>query len=577
MIAGIPLFLSLVVVLQPTPLEQAYQSLRERRYEDAVRSFRAALESDPSSIAVHKDLAYTLLKIGENEEARRQFEQAMQLDPRDPVPALEYAFLCNELKHPAEARRVFDRIRKGFRGVPQETAEQAYENIDRPLREGIARWQKALMLAPNNDSAHEELARLAEARDELALAAEHFEAAMKLRPDRPSLALDLGRVLLAQGDTEKAQRVLERAAAGAEPRTAEVAREMAPSAVGRAPTVEVAVARAPTPTAKQMGMASYQRSYLFDAQRYLEQAHAEDPGDDEVMLKLGEVLNLLGQDEAAMGWFSRARKSANPDIRRQAARSWSSLHSQYGRIRTTAWAYPVYSSRWSALFLYGQAKTEFKLGKLPFRPYLSARIMGDVGLSKGGDPVIPGGMFGPIPLSERAVIAGAGIAAPLGRNLHAWAEAGEAIRYSGESGGRLTPDYRGGLFFNRGWGAHMTSPEGGWFAELDVDGVYLSRYEHDVLAVVQNRTGYTSPPIARLGGFQWQVLLHTNFNADVKGQYWANFVEIGPGYRFRWEWMPRSLYFGAMTLTGNYTVMQGNPREPRYRDFRVGMWYAITR
>jgi len=37
-------------------------------------------------------------------------------------------------------------------------------------------------LDPGNFSAHEELARLAEQRDELELAAEHFEAAWRLRP-----------------------------------------------------------------------------------------------------------------------------------------------------------------------------------------------------------------------------------------------------------------------------------------------------------------------------------------------------------------------------------------------------------
>lgn len=576
MSSGISLSVLLVILLQSSPLDEAYKALREKRYEDAARGFRAAMVTGTPTSAIHKDLAYTLLKIGENEAARDEFRQAMLLDSGDATPALEYAFLCNETKRQAEARRVFDRLRREATGTAQATAEQAFENIDRPLREGIARWKKAVELAPANDSAHEELARLAETRDELALAAEHYEAAMRLRPDRPSLALDLGRVLSAMGETLRAQEVLAKAASGPEPRTAELARESLPP--GLVPTVNTAPAAvAAAPSAKQMGLASFNKSYLFDAQRYLEQAHEADPADAEVMLKLGQIHNMLGQDEVAMQWFGRARRTDNPAIRQEASRAYSNLRGQYGRVRTTAWAYPLYSSRWNAMFFYGQAKTEFKFKRLPFRPYLSARIMGDLGLSDSSDPVIPGGMFGPIPLSERAVIPAVGISAPLGHGMFLWAEAGEAIRYTAAASGQLTPDYRGGFFFNRGWGAHMTSPEGGWFAELDTDAVYLSRYEHDVLAVVQNRIGYTSPPVASLGGFQWQVLLHTNFNVDTNRQYWANFVEAGPGYRFRWEWMPRSLYFGAMTLLGNYTVMEGNPHGARYRDFRVGLWYAITR
>jgi hypothetical protein len=43
---------------------------------------------------------------------------------------------CNETKKPAEARRIFDRIRKpAMRFLP--VAEQAFHNIDRPLRDGI--------------------------------------------------------------------------------------------------------------------------------------------------------------------------------------------------------------------------------------------------------------------------------------------------------------------------------------------------------------------------------------------------------------------------------------------------------
>ena len=63
----------------------------------------------------------------------------MKLDPGDVNVALEYAFLCYETKQEIAARRVFDRLRK-----ENATAAQAFENIDRPLREGIARWKAAL-------------------------------------------------------------------------------------------------------------------------------------------------------------------------------------------------------------------------------------------------------------------------------------------------------------------------------------------------------------------------------------------------------------------------------------------------
>src|SRR5207244_263194 len=148
-----------------TPLEKAYAALKANHFDEAVTSFQQAIALAPSRASIRKDLAYTLLKIGENEAARDQFAEAMRLNPADEHVALEYAFLCYETKQQTIARRVFDRIRK----TGNMTAEDAFQNIDRPLAEGIVRWQRAIEMSPGNFSAHEELARLAEQRDELLL------------------------------------------------------------------------------------------------------------------------------------------------------------------------------------------------------------------------------------------------------------------------------------------------------------------------------------------------------------------------------------------------------------------------
>ena len=161
------------------------------------RGSEQAAKLDPGRASIRKDLAYTLLKIGETEAARDQFAEAMTLDPADDQVALEYAFLCYETKQQVAARRVFDRLRKSGNA----TASGAFENVDRPLREGIARWKQALELDPGNFSAHEELARLAEQRDDLDLAAGQYQAAWKLRPTRRDLLVDLGRVWMEQGRT----------------------------------------------------------------------------------------------------------------------------------------------------------------------------------------------------------------------------------------------------------------------------------------------------------------------------------------------------------------------------------------
>ena len=205
-------------------LEKAYEALRAKDYDRAIQSFYEALRLAPERAAAHKDLAYTLLKTGETEAARDQFAEAMQLDPQDDHVALEYAFLCYETKQPVWARRVFDRLRQ--KGNAE--AAEAFENIDRPLREGIASWTRVVERSPDNFSAHEELARLAEQRDDPALAAVHFQQAWKLRPDRRDLLLDLARAWKAQDRIEESNAALLAASRGPEPRVAEDAREQMP-------------------------------------------------------------------------------------------------------------------------------------------------------------------------------------------------------------------------------------------------------------------------------------------------------------------------------------------------------------
>lgn len=207
------------------PLDRAYTAARQREYDAAIDGFREALRLAPTRLDIRKDLGYTLLKAGETALARDEFAEAMRLAPADDQIALEYAFLSYETKQTAQARRTFDRIRRKGNAV----AETAFQNIDAQLAAGIERWQQAVDLAPGKYSAHEELAALAEQRDELELARRHYEAAWKLRPDHRAFLLALGRVLHAMGRETDSNAALLAASRGAEPRVAEAAREILPA------------------------------------------------------------------------------------------------------------------------------------------------------------------------------------------------------------------------------------------------------------------------------------------------------------------------------------------------------------
>ena len=207
------------------PLARAYDALSAKDYETAIGNFQKAVLAAPERASIRKDLGYTYLKIGENDLARAQFREAMRMDPADASVAMEYAFLCYESKEKAEARRIFDRLRK----TGNATAEQAFGNIDGPLAEGIARWREAIRKGADDFGAHFELASLAEQRDELELAAEHYRRAWDLRPDRRATLVDLGRVWKAMNRPEQAGSALLAASRGGDARTAEAARELLPA------------------------------------------------------------------------------------------------------------------------------------------------------------------------------------------------------------------------------------------------------------------------------------------------------------------------------------------------------------
>lgn len=632
------------------PLTRAYDALRARDYDTAVAAFLKAIEAAPGRASIRQDLAYAYLKIGENEQAREQMQEALRLAPDDTRLALDYAFLCYETKQQVEARRIFDRLRKT--GNP--LAEQAFQNIDGPLASGIDRWRKAIEMGADSFSDHFELATLAEQREELELAAEHYEKAWRLLPDRRSVLVALGRVWKQLNRLDDANAALLAASRGGEPRAAEMARELLPDrypfvaefraaleldpgnvdlrrelgflllrmnrpveaevefrilagtaaddllsatqlgfllyaredTAGAAPLfqrvmagkdeelanrvravlrVDQTLAARPDakpalPDAKLMAERSIKAGYLKDAIKYLLLAHEAESSDTSVMLKLGWTYNILHQDDQAIRWFDQARRGADPQIALEAARAWRNLRAATARFRTTGWLYPMFSSRWQDVFSYGQIKTDVRTG-LPFRPYISLRFIGDTRKTMGTS-------IAPQYLSESSFIVGVGVATSTWHGIMGWAEAGSAMSYLT---GRKLPDYRGGVSVARNLGSFLGGGSSGYFLASTTDGVFLSRFGNDFLVYQQIRTGYTiGPPLLQIQ-FHWNL----NVTLDAKRQRWANFIETGPGIRWRASAFPAPMFFTLDLMSGSYLIR--DPVEgPHFRDFRAGIWYAFT-
>jgi Tfp pilus assembly protein PilF len=298
------------------PLNKAYEALRARGYDDAIALFVKAIEAAPARPAVRKDLAYTYLKIGENTAARDQFREAMLLDPKDFHVALEYAFLCNETKEQAQARRVFDRVRHTGDPESRATAERAFQNIDRPLAEGIARWTQAIQLGADNFSAHFELATLAEQRDELELAAQHYEKAWRLIPDRRSVLVDLGRVLKSLNRTEEANAALLAASRGGEPRAAEAARELLPTRYPYVSEFQRALQLDPKnlDLRRELAYLLLRMNRQAEAEQEFRQLTVLSETDYLSAAQLGFLLLARGETTAAMPLLERVMKGADEEL-----------------------------------------------------------------------------------------------------------------------------------------------------------------------------------------------------------------------------------------------------------------------
>ena len=604
------------------PLERAYAALKVKQYDSAVQGFLEAINAAPKRADVRKDLAYTYLKIGETELAREQFRLSMELDPTDTGVTMEFAFLCYEAREdaiPAKvlARRIFDRIRKSG----NTTAEEAFQNIDQPLKIGIARWTQALAIGPESFSAHYELAQLAEQRDELQLAEAQYRRAWEMLPARKSVLLDLGRVEQSLGNSEKAIAAFLAASRGGEPRAADRAKELLPPRYPYVYEFRSALLLDPTNLALQRELA-----YLLLAMkdpgaenefREITVAHPDDllsaaqlgflyirDGNRTAAMPLLERV-LSGKDQdlsakvrSAIEPFSMAKKSLEAGFLKDALRyliiARESFPDDDEIVLKLGWTYNMLhddptAEHWFDLArrspntaIASEAERAYQNLKSSLELFRTTAWVLPFYSSRWNDVFAYGQVKAELnrpklrirPYLSVRLIADTKPAAdnqPLSersfvvagglsaqwRRFTAWGEAGSAVSYVK---GSMLPDYRGGLSWARAW-----TNEQGFLLEANADEVFISRFGDDFLSYLQTRAGW-----------HW-LIFNANLTADTNRQHWANFVEAGPGVRIHPPGSPKNLMFSANFLRGVYLVNDGIPNHSNFNDLRIGFWYALTK
>lgn len=533
--------------------EEAFRNI-DQPLADSIARWQTALGTNPEDFSAHVELARAAELRSDPKLALQHFRRAWQIRPAERGLLIDYGRCARQAGDNEAATAAF---LAASRSTQARAAESAREFL--PLRYPYAaEFQAAIALDPANLTLRRELGFLLLAVGKTAEAESEFLRLLESAPDDLLALAQVGLLRLARNETDKAMPMLEKVLQSKDPELSKRIRDALEQRRAK-PTSEKR-------DAKKMGDASYAAGYMKDAARYYLSAHESNPSDHDVNLKLGWTLNALQRDEEALRYFELARRSPDQVQRAEASRAFRNLRPALARFRTTTWVLPMFSSRWHEAFSYGQFKTEIRLGKLPLRPYLSLRFVGDSQRAAG--------TLSPQYLSESSFIAGIGLATRPWRGLVGWAEAGNAIRYRQRHDiGRMTPDYRGGLAFSRLFGKSILAPTPGLFFENSADAVYLSRFRWNLLLYSQNRAGYTLPEIA---GVKTQAVWNVNVTTDRKHEAWANFVETGPGLRFRLKRMPSSMVWSLDLLRGRYLIDDG-ARKPVFYDIRAGIWYAVTR
>lgn len=525
----------------------------ETELDAAIGRWLEAIAQDPANRSVRLELADLYAQRNQHDDAVDQYLAGWSLPGPD----------GDEVLLKLGRARLNARDPEGANGawlLAAQSEETRIAETARALLPDRFPWanefRAALALDPARHSLRRDLAYLllqVNLRDE---AVAEFEAVIAASPSDYQAASQLAFLYQAEGDIERAAAMLSQVQESGDPNIAEPAR------------VQLQLLREEqSAPLREMGERSLERSYLIDAQRQFAEAYSANPADYTAALKLGVVYNLMQQDHEAVEWFRIASASNDPLIAEQASRSYANLANQSRRVQTTVWMYPFYSLRFGTVFGYAQAKTEFRIGNLPIKPYISLRLAGDVRRRVGGSA--------PGLLSESALIAAVGARARLDHGITLWGEAGESFSYlvsTPDGVPRAAPDYRGGANWFRARGSTLGGNEPGMFYEANLDAVYVSRFNDDVLAYSQFRPGYRPP---NYGLLRSQLYWNWNVTADTSREYWGNYVETGPGFKLRVPAVSPPMDFSVDFVRGVHLSNRGNPRRPNYFDLRIGVWYSF--
>jgi Flp pilus assembly protein TadD len=152
------------------------------RYDEALQHYLVSRKLFPTHVSLHNNLGTLYARMLRYDAAIASFEEALRLSPNNISALQQLGSAYGDAKRPREAAAAFAKWGELTK------APAAYREAGLALGHGglhaeaIAQFQKLLELDPNSDVAHKNMGVSYANLGQMAKAAEHFEAAIRLNP-----------------------------------------------------------------------------------------------------------------------------------------------------------------------------------------------------------------------------------------------------------------------------------------------------------------------------------------------------------------------------------------------------------
>ena len=197
-----------------TLIDQAVAARRQRRFQEAEKTCRAAILEQPDNVPALNLLGVLLLETGRAGEAEDVIRKSLEIDPDSPAALHNLGLALGATGRPDQALHYFARAIAG-----QSDFVDAYYNLGLALQscgraeEAAAVYDRAIQLKPDHAHALNNLALIHHGEARLAEAVALYRRALAADPDIETTRANLGSALLILGEREDALAIFREALA----------------------------------------------------------------------------------------------------------------------------------------------------------------------------------------------------------------------------------------------------------------------------------------------------------------------------------------------------------------------------